>query len=373
MPEAGSDPTRRRRRRRRIVFAVLAPASGLCITLALVEAALRVFDPLGRHYHTDSAIYRAQALRYAWEGLPPPSPGALPAGLDLDGPLYHHRPGLDLVVGTFRLRTNALGFRGPEVARDKPAGTFRIIVLGDSVAFGWGVDDEATFVRRFEVEANAAGRPPKVEVVNTALPMYDSVQQLAVLREVGLALQPDLVVLVYVVNDVEPTRDAVEQHFTGAPPHPEEDPPPDKGFWTRLSGAIDGILPATADLLRLQIDPADVWRPQIDAQGGEYWPERIGRGPRGWRRSQDALRAMRDLCAQAAVPFVVLDQTLPPVRSLPPFCKAEGIPYAELRLTPDEAGRGVLNSRIDTHLNPHGHELLLRHFQRALAPFLPPR
>jgi lysophospholipase L1-like esterase len=370
MPLA-TDPARRRRRRR-TVFAVLALVLGLGAVLAVVEVSLRVFDPLGRHYHDDLAIYRAEALRYTWERLPPPPPGAVPEGLDLDGPLYLHRPNLDRRIGSFHLRTNSLGFRGPEVAAAKPAGTFRILVLGDSVAFGWGVDDDATFVRRFEAEANAAGKPPRIEVVNTALPMYDSVQQLAVLRDFGLALQPDLVVLVYVVNDIEPTRDVVEQHFLARPPHPEEEPPPATDVWTRLSGAIQGLLPATADLLRLQIDPAAIWRQEIDAQGS-YWPERIGKGPRGWRRSQDALRAMRDLCAATAIPFVVLDQTVPPVRSLPPFCAAEHIPYAELRLGAEETVQDILNSRIDTHLNPRGHELLLRHFQRALAPWLPQR
>src|SRR5262249_24564909 len=154
-----------------------------------------------RNYEVEFMRYRTQALDYAWDRQPPDQ-------IDLDGTLYRHKRKLDLGLGSFRLRTNSLGFRGPELARDKPPRTCRIVVLGDSVAFGWGVDDEFTFLRRFEDELNEGPPAPEVrfEVVNTGHPMYDTTQEAALLRDEGLALQPDLVLLVYVVNDVEPTR-----------------------------------------------------------------------------------------------------------------------------------------------------------------------
>jgi len=46
--------------------------------------------------------------------------------------------------------TNSFGLRSPEVAVPKPAGTFRILSLGDSRTFGWGLADEATYSRRLE-------------------------------------------------------------------------------------------------------------------------------------------------------------------------------------------------------------------------------
>ena len=45
---------------------------------------------------------------------------------------------------------NALGTRGPEFQMEKPAGTFRILSLGDSRTFGWGLADEETYSRRLE-------------------------------------------------------------------------------------------------------------------------------------------------------------------------------------------------------------------------------
>lgn len=45
---------------------------------------------------------------------------------------------------------NAHGTRGPEFQIEKPPGTFRILSLGDSRTFGWGVADEDTYSRRLE-------------------------------------------------------------------------------------------------------------------------------------------------------------------------------------------------------------------------------
>ncbi len=177
-------------RRRKLLFAVIAMLSGLVFATVTVEASLRVFDPLGLDHEPTLMRYRKEALIFSWQETPIDQ-------IDLDGSLYRHKPSLDLDLGSFRLTTNSLGFRGPEIAPQKPEGTFRVLVLGDSVAFGWGVNDEVTFLRRFEGELReGTGKP--IEVVNTGHPKYDSTQQHALLRDEGLQLQPDLVMLVYV-------------------------------------------------------------------------------------------------------------------------------------------------------------------------------
>lgn len=352
------------RRGRRRLFAVVALLSGLLLAIVAVEVVLRVADPLGRNYEAEFLRYKNEALRYAWDGLPPEQH----ASIDLDGSLYRHKPDLDLDLGSFRLRTNRRGFRGPAVEFQKPPGAFRILVLGDSVAFGWGVDDEVTFLRRWEQELNAAGGR-RFEVVNTGHPMYDTTQQLAVLREEGLALQPDLVLLVYVVNDVEPTRDVVEESLLGRPPDPAEKLPDAGDLWVWLADACADLLPATATLLRMQSDPAARIRRALPA-GTAYAPEKSGKGPRGWQRSQTALLAIRDLCGKVGLPFVVLDHTMPAIGSLPAFCRQQGIPCFEFRFTPAELEQPIRNSRLDPHANAAGHELLLQKL-KALAPQLP--
>lgn len=354
-----------RRFRRRPWLAGLALGFGLLLAIGLLEGVLRVFDPIGAHYVTDTNLFLAQALRFRWEGLPPAAPGQLPAGLDLDGRLFELKPDLDVSLGSFRLRTNALGCRGPAVAMPKPADVFRVVVLGDSVVFGWGVDEQVTFVRRLQDEWQAGASGKRLEVVNLGLPMYDTHQELASLREVGLGLAPDLVLLVYVVNDVEPTRDGVESLFLGKPVVDEFQARMPDDFWSWFGAKVGSVLPSTGALLGTCTDWE--WRVRQAVPAGEqYAPERFGRGVRGWPRSCEALLAIRDACAKAAVPLLVLDHTLPAVPSLPPFCREHGIELAELRFSPADHALGIVNSRIDSHANARGHDLLLQRLRRIL-------
>lgn len=347
-------------------MALLALLVGTVAAVTLVEVLLRLADPIGLAYEREFTTYRTQAVAYAWEGLPPPpSPGQLPPGLDLDGRLYQHKPNLQLDLGSFRLRTNALGCRGPEIARGKPPGVFRIVVLGDSVAFGWGVDDEVTFVRRLEAEWNAAHPQRPIEVVNTALPMYDTNQELAALRELGLSLQPDLVLLVYVVNDIEPTRDVIESVLRGTPPPVDYGATLPDDAWSWAGKHLPGCLPATARLLGALSNVERRLATSLPP-GETYRPEQHGRGVQGWPRSQRALLAIRDACRTAGVPLLLLDHTLPALPSLPTFCREQGIDCAELRFTSADHRLGITNSLLDTHANARGHQLLLERLQRAL-------
>lgn len=347
------------RRRRRVLLASTALLIGLALALGLVEATLRLTDPLGLNYEPEFDRYRTQALRFEWEHPDPGRP------FDLDGRLYQHKPNLDLDLGSFRLRTNSLGCRGPEVARDKPPGTFRVLLLGDSVAFGWGVDDEVTFARRLEAEWNAGSPARRLEVINTGHPMYDTNQEEATLRELGLALQPDLVVLVYVVNDIEPTRDVVEATLTGKDPHPEEAVVIPGDVWTRSEALLKPVLPATARLLGLRSD-LQARVQQLLPAGAQYRPEAFHKGPRGWPRSQQALLRIRDLCTAAKVPLILFDHTLPRIEPLRGFCGQHGIAYEELWFSPEDHALGIVNSPLDTHANARGHGLLLERLRAAL-------
>lgn len=341
------------------MLASIALVLGLSLAFGAVEGFLRLADPLGLKYEHEFTRYRTEALHFAWESL---APGKT---LDLDGRLYAHKSGLDLDLGSFRLRTNALGCRGPEVSREKPAEVFRVLLLGDSVAFGWGVDDEVTFARRLETEANAGASSRRLEVVNTGHPMYDTNQEEATLRELGLALQPDLVILVYVVNDIEPTRDVVEQMLSGKDPHPGEAMVIPDDPWSRAEALLRPLLPATARLVGLRSD----LQARVESTlppGSKYRPENHGKGPRGWPRSQQALLRIRDLCKAAGVPLVLFDHTLPRLESLHGFCAEHGIAYEELWFSPADHALGIINSPLDTHANARGHALLLERMRAAL-------
>ena len=360
-------PSRKpRRTRRRWVLAALALSISCSLSVILVEGILRLADPIGLNYEGETLAYFTAAIDYEWQSLQPSSQGALPEGLDLDARLFAHKPDLDVSIGSFSLRTNSLRCRGPEISEAKPDDVFRIVVLGDSVAFGWGVDDEVTFVRRLEREWNAAGHRQRLEVINTGHPKYDSNQEAAMLRQLGLKLQPDLVLLVYVTNDLaEPTRDLIETLLTGAVSHADEQVVIPDDAWSSLEKMLQPLLPATAKLLGARTN-LNRRVSQLFPDGESYAPELFGAGPRGWQRSQASLLDIQGMCKQADVPFVLFDHTLPRVESLRSFCEQQGIDYEPFWFDEQDLALGITNSWLDSHANARGHDLLLGRLRAAL-------
>ena len=101
-------------------------------------------------------------------------------------------------------RTNALGFRGREVALPKPAGRYRIAIMGGSAAWGLGsTADERTVAGRLEARLRAARPDLDVEVVNAGQAGFVSGQELIHFHRAVAPLQPDLVLLFDGYNDVE--------------------------------------------------------------------------------------------------------------------------------------------------------------------------
>ncbi|MBI1381708.1 MAG: hypothetical protein GC161_11555 [Planctomycetaceae bacterium] len=349
------------RRFRRLALAlVLFVGLAIAALFALDTLAFR-FDVGGIRYPEQVMAYRTQAVEPRWQRAD--------GSLDLDGMLFRQRPGLDLDLGSHRLSTNALGLRGPEIALPKPTGHYRVLMIGDSVVYGWGVDDADTFVRRLEVEWNGRGDWRTYEIINAGHLVYDTVQQLALLRELGPVVQPDFVVLVYVVNDVEPTRDLVEDHL-GLPREPDpmvESGAPEPSWLADAAANIHPIWPHLAALLRLEAQRSERYGALLERHGGRWIPEEHGAGPRGWERSRAALLDMSATCDSWGVPFLVLDHSFPPVPSLELLCREHGIDWADFRFTGAEQGLDIRNSRSDSHANSEGHRLLLEKLRAALA------
>ncbi|MBM3811921.1 MAG: hypothetical protein FJW20_09830 [Acidimicrobiia bacterium] len=100
---------------------------------------------------------------------------------------------------------NSHGFRDRERTIQKPSGTYRIAVLGDSIAEGRGVALEDVFTAVLERKLNdcPAYRGRKVEVLNFGVPGYGTAQELLQFRHTAAAYSPDLVILqFYAGNDM---------------------------------------------------------------------------------------------------------------------------------------------------------------------------
>jgi hypothetical protein len=92
------------------------------------------------------------------------------------------------------VRQNRHGFRGPEVAFERSAAP-RIVVLGDSFVWGFGVAESELFTAVLEHAA-----APPVEVVNLGVSGYGTDQALLLWRALGHRWQPDVVLVAVTLN-----------------------------------------------------------------------------------------------------------------------------------------------------------------------------
>ena len=117
------------------------------------------------------------------------------------GVVYALKPGLDVRFQGVRVTTNAEGWRDEQRPLVKPPGTIRIIGLGDSVMFGWGVEAQERYMDRLEERLAEAYPEVRWETIVSAVPGYNLAMEVASLRARGLAHAPDLIVYGFVGND----------------------------------------------------------------------------------------------------------------------------------------------------------------------------
>ena len=101
---------------------------------------------------------------------------------------------------TVKVSTNSLGLRGREIG-PKVDGVKRIIVVGDSMVFGWGASDDETFPRRLEDLLNTSGK--QFEVVNAGVQGYGTDQSYTLYTKRLAHLEPDILVFCLFENDVD--------------------------------------------------------------------------------------------------------------------------------------------------------------------------
>lgn len=93
---------------------------------------------------------------------------------------------------------NELGLLNGPVATPKPAGTYRVLCLGDSCTFIGPVAYPMVLQKRLDA---AARRDRRFEVINAGVASYTSLQGLRLFRERLAVVEPDLVTVYYGWND----------------------------------------------------------------------------------------------------------------------------------------------------------------------------
>lgn len=183
---------------RRLILVLLGTLAGL----AMGEVVLRLRAESGASRGWESRIGTAQ---------PPPCRSGREATLgelirrsEIPDLIYELKPNIETVYHGARVRTNAESLRAErEYARPKPAGIYRILLLGDSQTFGQGVELKSTFGALLEEELNRRAGGRRVEVINSGVDGYTTGQEAAFFESKGIHYQPDCVIILFIGNDLE--------------------------------------------------------------------------------------------------------------------------------------------------------------------------
>ncbi len=333
--------------RARWPFRLAMVALGLLLALAAAEVALRVAGPLvGRAryeaYFEDAARNRVDYAAAKDRGLVR-LPG-LPRDRATWSPdlTFHlcYRGNRRAVMderGCVRVDINALGLRDrADLTWEKPVGQRRVVCLGDSFTFGWGVPAELTWVRLVEAALHQKAGSDAVRLVNcgAAGTLYVDEYWWA-LRDRFHRLTPDVVLVTLCLNDIVlmPNTVALEAPAT---------------FGSDHGSALVRAFAAAFDFRhRFDLDPAVDWgQVLLDLPAGDpFYAARAESADMFWKSEnpQRALRELRVWCQERGVRFGVvvwpLFQNLEPGATYPfatlhrvvaEFCASDSLPCLDL-------------------------------------------
>jgi hypothetical protein len=172
---------------RHLLLPCLFVLLGTVVALALGEVAIRILAP-------DRSASELRGLHRFRPDLPW---------------IYELRPGAEGRLGETGdalYRINADGLRGSIYARPKPPGVLRVVLMGDSVSFGYGVEEAEAYPQRLERMLSELVPDAQVEVVNLGVGGYNAFNEAELLKIVGLSYEPDLVLVQFCINDLnDPT------------------------------------------------------------------------------------------------------------------------------------------------------------------------
>jgi hypothetical protein len=166
-----------------------------------------------------SLIITLVACEVAARTLFPPVPKFLDDRLVASGyyapdPVLGWRPRPN-VAGRYQrfdatFQTNSRGLRDREYPLARRPGVARIVVLGDSFTWGFGVNDDQIFTKVLE---RRLGGP---EVINLGVTAFGTRQEIEYLKREGLQYRPDTVILAFCLNDIyrddRPPAEQYQEH-----------------------------------------------------------------------------------------------------------------------------------------------------------------
>jgi len=310
-------------------------ATALVIMIAAGEIAVRV-------WYRALDGYDMEMWRYAREMKQRTGDAALP---------FINKPSAAGRYYGAEIRTNSQGCRSEELAAEK-GDRKRLLFLGDSFTLGFGVPLEQTFTSL--IRQRLSGSTTTWEVINAGVGNYNSLMELEWFKKYGAALQPDIVVLMFYLNDVEPTP-----RISGS------------GYFLASHSYLYALLADRSRkvLTRLGRDRYS-WK--------KYYSHLYDDTNPALRLNREALQELAALCKQNKARLVAVN--IPDLHQLQPYpfpqatryfervCEENGIPCVDLlpQLQPHEPAR-LWVSFEDTHANAFANGIIADTIFRTLC------
>lgn len=333
-------------------------------------------------------------------------------------PIVHHKfiPGArgrqKMLEFDATYEINSIGLRSPEIALAKPAGIKRLLILGDSFTEGVGVNGDETFTSQLRGMLERDGIGTGWQVINGGVASYSPLLEYLYLKNGGLALAPDLVILALDLSDVydDLQYGQVAQFDShGDPTAVPAEPEREASGPMRLVVGIKDVLKyntRTYNFVRRRLATSPDPRANARSFDGNLTHDKYGmlRGDpaalsdRAWSRTYDYLLRIRNaLHARNAELWIAVYpyglQISPkewssgrvfwgfeadkvysgrPQELIEAFGRANGIPVVNMLPEFQEAARSTfpLYFDFDGHWLPAGHKVAASSLYKALAPRL---
>lgn len=327
-------------------YTVLAIFIGILLSIAAMEFLLRL-------YVNAASVETTQAAEAGAVVLLPDSER-----------VYALRPGMGPP-----LSTNGYGFRGEPVDVVKPPGVRRIVMLGDSITFGNSVPWTQTFSFVLQQLLNQQAGRREFEVLNLGVSGYNTGQELATLRELGLRFSPDLIVLNVCLNDSDPVKTLSAIGLVNEVGIQE---PGDVNLrtivassylLTALKYALITAFENHPDMLRTLNSP-DIF---LDSRIREV----------SWSEMKEQMQVIFAVAREQQIPIVMViypyssqvglpSAQLEPQQDLLAFAAANGVPTLEASPVYVNQPEDMFVDRF-IHLSPHGHRVIAATMRDFLA------
>ncbi len=280
---------------------------------------------------------------------------------------------------------NSEELRDRDFAVPKPPGTYRVLVLGDSFTWGVGLDLEETIPKQLEA-ALGASSATSVEVINAAVPGMNTVDELEMLKQRGMRYDPDMILLVYLLNDIDFKQELAPTAYAAAGAAPvvqvnQGEELTKFSKWKGVRGLILRIEQMSA-LARFAVPRVGQGLHGLGLLNStEFsWIAKVFQGfvdaNPGWLESKRALKEIREISRQEEIPLVVAIYPLlvglenyqgrQANRAVEEYCRSIGaddvidlLPVFEGR-----KGRSFWVNYADHHPNAEAHRMVTR----ALLP-----